>query len=98
VPIPEPLKKLDRNIVFACIQQGLFLAAGLLVHDGGMTGRLVLGSMLAYWMGIAYILSRHRGRAAAAASDQFFIRWGFLLLWPILLLFVGLVIFVLPAK
>jgi hypothetical protein len=98
VAIPRPLQKLDRNIVFACIQQGAFLVVGLLVHDGGMTVRSVLCSMLAYWMGVTFILSRHRHRPMASAADNFFIRWGFLMLWVILVLIAVVLMVIVPEK
>lgn len=93
-----PLQQLDRNIVFACIQQGAFLVLGTLVYDGGMTAKSVLCSMLAYWMGVAFILSRHRRRQTESASDRFFIRWGFLMLWLLLAILVGAMMLLAPVR
>jgi hypothetical protein len=91
-----PILKLDRSIVFACIQQGAFLILGGLMLDFGTVLRSVFCSMLAYWMGVAFIFARRRDRITP--SDMLFVRWGFLMLWTVLILIAGIIAVLMPAK
>lgn len=91
----EPARKIDETVPLALSMfvvpfaiESLMIMLGAITTDGGGMYKICLATLISHWVGIAIIVTRRHRRLTK--EDVSFIKGGFVLIYILVFVFLGL--------